>query len=118
VGGVTCLHEQLSHLLVAGELPAVSIRVMPDRVAVHDGLAGPFTLLDFDGMQSIGRVEYPDGAVYVEDYHAVAGYHHRRNQLRATALDETASREVIMARRAALERTANGDDLPPGGQAD
>jgi transcriptional regulator with XRE-family HTH domain len=114
VGGVACLREQLDHLLTMGQRPNVSIRVMPDHVAVHDGLAGPFTLIDFAGMQSIGRVAYPDGAVYVEDYHAVAGYHHRRNQLRATALDETASREVITARRAALERTANGDDPPPG----
>lgn len=115
VGDAAVLRDQLDHLLAVSERSNVSIRVMPDYVAVHDGLAGPFNMLDFTGMQSIGCVEYPDGAVYVEDYHAVAGYHHRRNQLRATALDETASREVITARRAALERTANGDDPPPGG---
>jgi len=27
---------------------------------VHDGLTGPLNLLDFDGAQSIGYVEYPD----------------------------------------------------------
>jgi transcriptional regulator with XRE-family HTH domain len=114
VGDATVLRDQLDHLLAVGERSNVSIRVMPDYVAVHDGLAGPFTLVDFAGMQSIGVVEYPDGATYIEDYHAVAGYQHRRNQLRATALDETASREVITARRAALERTAIGDDTTPG----
>jgi transcriptional regulator with XRE-family HTH domain len=105
VGDAACLGDQLDHLLAIGERSTVSIRVVPDYIAVHDGLAGHFKLLDFAGMQSIGCIEYPDGAVYVEDYHAVAGYHHRRNQLRAIALDETASREVITARRAALERT-------------
>lgn len=114
VGGVECLRAQLDHLLATSTRDTVSVQVMPDYVAVHDGLAGPFTLLDFAGLQSIGHVEYPDGAVYVADYHQVAGYHHRRKQLRATALDEAASRELIAARRAALERTANGDDHPPG----
>ena len=114
VGDASVLRDQLDHLLAIGARSNVSIRVMPDYVAVHDGLAGPFTLLDFAGLQSIGCVEYPDGAVYVEDYHQVAGYHHRRNQLRATALDEDASREVITARRAALERKATSDDPPPG----
>jgi transcriptional regulator with XRE-family HTH domain len=114
VGDTAVLRDQLDHLLAIGERSNVSIQVMPDHIAVHDGLAGPFKLLDFAGMQSIGCVEYPDGAVYVEDYHAVAGYHHRRKQLRATALDETASREVITARRAALERTASSDDPSPG----
>lgn len=113
IGDVTVLRDQLDHLLAMSQRSNVSVRVMPDFVAVHDGLAGAFTVLDFAGLQSIGFVEYPDGAAYIEDYHAVAGYHHRRNQLRATALDETASREVITARRAALERTANGDDSPP-----
>lgn len=114
VGGPDCLREQLDHLLVLGERDNVAVQVMPQEVAVHDGLAGPFELLDFAQAQSIGRVEYPDGAAYVEDYHQVAGYHHRRRTMRAAALDEQASREVITARRSARERTENGDDPAPG----
>ena len=45
----------------------MTIRVMPLAVAVHDGLDGEFTLLDFDAARSIGYVEFQDGAVYVQD---------------------------------------------------
>lgn len=112
VGGADCLRGQLDHLLALAARPNVTVQVMPDDVAVHDGLAGPFNVLDFEATQSIGSIEYPDGAAYVEEYHQVAGYLHRRRQLRGAALDEHASREVITARRAALERTEQGDDHP------
>lgn len=112
VGGEDCLRGQLDHLLALGARPNVTVQVMPDSVAVHDGLSGPLTLLDFVATQSVGFVEYPDGAAYVGGFHQVAGYLHRRRQLRAAALDEEASREMITARRAALERTEQGDDHP------
>jgi hypothetical protein len=81
----------------------VVVQVVPNAVAVHDGLTGPLNLLDFDGAQSIGYVDYPDGATYVPDYHQVAGYHYRRKQLQGAALDPARSREVIAARREALD---------------
>jgi hypothetical protein len=103
VGGPACLRAQLEHLLALSERENVIVQVVPDAVAVHDGLVGPLNLLDFTAAQSIGYVEYPDGAVYVPDYHQVAGYHHRRKQLQAVALDPARSREVIAARREALD---------------
>lgn len=36
-------------------------------MAVHDGLGGPFSILDFAEARSIGFVEYRDGAIYVQD---------------------------------------------------
>jgi hypothetical protein len=53
------------------EQDTVTVQVMPRAVAVHDGLAGAFTLLDFAATQPISHVGYPDGSVYVPDYHAV-----------------------------------------------
>jgi hypothetical protein len=103
VGGRACLRGQLDRLLRMAILDTVTIRVMPNSVAVHDGVAGMRTLLDFADTQSIGNVEYPDGAVYIGDYHQVAGYHYRREQLCGAALDPDASREVIAARRAAMD---------------
>jgi hypothetical protein len=76
---------------------------MPTSVAVHSGVAGGFTLLDFSATQSIGHVAYPDGSVYVPDYHQVAGYLYRRDSLQAAALGVSESREVIAARRAAVK---------------
>ena len=69
---------------------------MPTSVGVHSSVAGAFTLLDFAATQSIGHV-------YVPDYRQVAGYLYRRDSLQATALGVSESREVIAARRAALE---------------
>lgn len=103
VGGPDGLRAQLDHLLRMTRLDTVTVHVMPNSVAVHDGIAGKLTLLDFAATQSIGQVEYPDGAVYVGDYHQVAGYQYRRKQLCADALDVDASREVIAARRAAMD---------------
>ncbi|MGB7799377.1 MAG: Scr1 family TA system antitoxin-like transcriptional regulator [Pseudonocardiaceae bacterium] len=40
---------------------------MPVTVASHDGLDGEFLLLDFDEAQSIGYIEYPTGAIYIQD---------------------------------------------------
>ncbi len=36
-------------------------------VAVHDGLDGDFLLLGFDEVQGIGYIEYPTGAIYIQD---------------------------------------------------
>ena len=102
VGGPGCMRDQLEHLLAMATRDNITVQVMPDSVPVHDGLAGTFMLLDFGGTQSIGYVAYPDGAAYVPDYRQVAGYHYRREQLNAAALDEVRSREVIKARRDAL----------------
>lgn len=40
---------------------------LPVTAAVHDGLDGDFLLLDFDEAQSIGYIEYPTGAIYIQD---------------------------------------------------
>ncbi|MGH3566907.1 MAG: helix-turn-helix domain-containing protein [Pseudonocardia sp.] len=103
VGGSDVMRAQLDHLLVMAERDNVTIQVMPRSVAVHDGIVGVFTLLDFAATQSIGYVAYPDGSVYVPEYHQVAGYLHRRGRLQADALSEGESREVIATRRAALD---------------
>ncbi|MGI5129082.1 helix-turn-helix domain-containing protein [Pseudonocardia sp. CA-107938] len=103
IGGSDCMRAQLDHLLEMAERPNVTLQVMPDAVPVHDGIAGKLILFDFADAQSIGYVEYADGAVYVGDYHQVAGYIYRREQLRAAALDRHSSREVISARRAAMD---------------
>jgi hypothetical protein len=103
VGGSDCLRAQLDHLLVMAALDTVTVHVMPNSTAVHGGLAGGLILLDFAQTQSIGQIEYPDGAIYIGDYHQVAGYHYRRQQLCADALDPAKSRDVIAARREAID---------------
>ena len=96
--------EQMDHLLALSALDPISVRVMPLAVAVHDGLDGEFTLLDFEAARSMGYVEFQDGAVYVQDPDRIGGYRTAAARLRDAALPEDASQEVIRARRAALGR--------------
>ena len=102
VGGPAVMAEQLDHLVALSAQDNVTIRVMPLAVAVHDGLDGEFTLLDFDAARSIGYVEFQDGAVYVQDPDRIGGYRTAAARLRDAALPEDTSLEVIRDRRAAL----------------
>jgi hypothetical protein len=80
----------------------VEIHVMPVNVAVHDGLDGDFLLLDFDEAQSIGYIEYPSGAVYVQDQDQVELNTLAADRLCAAALSEADSMVFIKRRIAAL----------------
>jgi transcriptional regulator with XRE-family HTH domain len=102
VGGVGVMVAQLRHLLDLVERDNVTLQVMPTAVAVHDGLAGPFKLLDFAEARSIGYVEYRGGAVYVQDPAEVEVYNLVAERLCEQALPDTDSAELIRARIAAL----------------
>ncbi|WP_130348021.1 helix-turn-helix domain-containing protein [Herbihabitans rhizosphaerae] len=105
VGGPQVMILQLKHLLELSELDNVIMQIMPQSVAVHDGLEGEFTLLDFTEAQSIGYVEFPDGAIYVQDQDQVAAYTKSEERMRAVALSPVDSAELIRKRLAKLRRT-------------
>ncbi|MFI6578535.1 helix-turn-helix domain-containing protein [Nocardiopsis sp. NPDC050513] len=49
VGGAQVLTEQLRHLLtVAADLPNVTVQIIPTAVGAHAGLAGSFSILEFE----------------------------------------------------------------------
>lgn len=118
VGGPAVMVEQLGHLLDLAARETVTLQVMPLAVPVHDGLDGEFTVLDFDAARSIGYVEFQDGAVYVQEPDSIGGYRTAIARLRAAALPESDSLEVIRRRRESLEGGA-GDGgrahVPEGG---
>ncbi|MQA08006.1 MAG: helix-turn-helix domain-containing protein [Pseudonocardiaceae bacterium] len=103
VGGPQVMRAQLQHLLDMTRRDNVELHVMPVGVAVHDGLDGDFLLLDFDEAQSIGYIEYPTGAIYVQDQDQVATYTLSADRLCAAALSVSDSQDVIAARMAALD---------------
>jgi len=47
VGGPDVMRNQLQHLLRVSELPNVTLQVIPFEVGAHQGLQGPFVLLEF-----------------------------------------------------------------------
>ncbi|WP_198042975.1 MULTISPECIES: helix-turn-helix domain-containing protein [Actinoalloteichus] len=57
VGGPATLREQLDYLIDATKRPNITIRVIPDRVGAYFGMAGPFTILEFESMDPIVYLE-------------------------------------------------------------
>lgn len=65
VGGLATMREQLRHLLTMGELPNITIQVVPQAVGAWGTMSGPAIILDFDDPQD------DHGSVYLE--HAAGG---------------------------------------------
>ncbi|HEU0086263.1 MAG TPA: helix-turn-helix transcriptional regulator [Pseudonocardiaceae bacterium] len=103
VGSAQVMVRQLERLVEAGELPNVSIRVMPFAAGLHHGiLSGPFVILRFP-LDSNGQdtepptvyVEGFTGALYLDKPHEIDRYAAAFTNIREPALDERASRELI-----------------------
>jgi DNA-binding XRE family transcriptional regulator len=108
VGGPTVMRAQLRHLLTLMERDNVELHVMPVSTTVHDGLDGEFLFLDFVEAQSIGYIEYPNGAVYVQDQDQVELYALTANRLCTTALSEADSEVLIADRLDDLDKILEG----------
>jgi transcriptional regulator with XRE-family HTH domain len=106
VGGPHVMRAQLEHLLALIQRDNVELHVMPVTVAVHDGLNGDFLLLDFDEAQSIGYIEYPTGAIYVQDQDQVGAYTLSADRLCAAALSVSDSADAIAARIETLKTSS------------
>lgn len=102
VGGVEVMRAQLEHLLELSEQDNITLHLMPLTVAVHDGLDGEFALLDFDEALSIGYVEFPNGAVYVQDQDQVSAYTMAAERMCAAALSPADTVKAIKSRLSRL----------------
>ncbi|AVH24218.1 helix-turn-helix domain-containing protein [Nocardia cyriacigeorgica] len=98
VGGPRVMLGQLRHLLDLMQRDNVELRIMPTRVAVHDGLDDEFTLLDFDAAQGIGYLEHAAGALYVQDQDQVRLYRMMADRLCSAALSTSESIDAITER--------------------
>jgi transcriptional regulator with XRE-family HTH domain len=103
IGGATTMREQLEHLVELSARDNVDILVLPTALGRHDSLEGRFSVLHFEQAQSIGYVEYADGAIYVQDQDQVAAYTRTAESLRSVALPPRESVEAIAARLPASE---------------
>lgn len=102
VGGSAVMAAQLRHVLELAERDNVTLQVMPTARAVHDGLSGPFRLLDFAEARSIGYVEYREGGVYVQGQAEVEMYDLTAERLSEQALTDADSVALIRDRIEAL----------------
>ncbi|MGH3888971.1 MAG: Scr1 family TA system antitoxin-like transcriptional regulator, partial [Pseudonocardiaceae bacterium] len=60
------------------------------------------SVLHFEQAQSIGYIEYPDGAIYVQDQDQVAAYTRTAESLSSVALPQRESVQAIAARLTTL----------------
>jgi len=103
IGDTAVMVRQLERLVEAGALPTVSVRVVPFAVGLHRGiLSGPFVILRFpangNGQETEPPTVYVDGFtgdLYLDKPREVERYHEAFTDIGESALDETASEELI-----------------------
>ncbi|MGH3873147.1 MAG: helix-turn-helix domain-containing protein [Pseudonocardiaceae bacterium] len=98
IGGAATMRAQLEHLIELSERDNVEILVLPTAVGHHDGLEGTFHVLHFEQAQSVGYIEYSDGAIYVQDQDQVAAYTRTAESLNSVALSQRESIQAIATR--------------------
>lgn len=103
VGTAETMREQLEHLSRLMKYDHIDIRILPTRKYAHAGNVTEFTLLQFAEAQTVGYIEYPTGALYLQDYDGVAVYEMLAEQLLAAALSKSESAELIRSRAAGLK---------------
>ncbi|MGW4121879.1 helix-turn-helix domain-containing protein [Nocardia sp. NPDC004711] len=112
IGSPRIMAAQLQHLAEIGKLPNVSLRVHPFTSGCSRGLLhGPFVILEFGDANtrpSEPPLVYLEGAgkpdIYMENNDDVRRYHEISSAIRETALNETATRDLL--RRVARSHTA------------
>lgn len=103
IGGTAVMREQLRRLLEVGELPNVSLRMMPFDIGLHPGvMSGPFVILRFprngDGRETEPPTVYVDGftgALYLDKPGEIDRYDKAFAGVQDSALPEGPSRAMI-----------------------
>jgi transcriptional regulator with XRE-family HTH domain len=99
IGGVTVMRAQLARLLEAGELPSVTIQVLPFTRGAHPGLGGAFTIIGFPDPTDLDvvYVDSPAGNIFLEKDRDVRRHTTWFDHLRAAALPPDESADFIAA---------------------
>jgi hypothetical protein len=103
VGGREVMGDGANHLVDIGNLPNVSIRVIPFGAGPHRGLVvQSFTLFDFPALHagrsaepSVAFVEGFTGALFLENDSVIERYESAVADLRAVALSEDDTRRLV-----------------------
>jgi transcriptional regulator with XRE-family HTH domain len=97
VGGVAVMRAQLEQLLIAAELPTVTVRVLPFRVGAHQGMDGAFSILSFGELEEpdLAYAEHALGATQVDKEIEVARATLAFDRLRSVALSPAETAELV-----------------------
>lgn len=103
IGSQKIMADQLTHLLEVGELPNLTVRMLPFAGGMHHGVtSGPFVMLEFPingtGMPTEPTTIYIEGhagALYLDKPHEAELYEKAFNHIQRASLSEAASRQFI-----------------------
>lgn len=96
VGGAEVQAGQLLHLMFMANRPNVRIRILPAAHGAHAGLAGPFAQMTFDKYEPLVWVETENSSLFSEAADAIKGYEKVIRALGDEALDEAASKTLLV----------------------
>jgi transcriptional regulator with XRE-family HTH domain len=107
VGGPAVMAPQFQKLIEVNNPPRLTIQVIPFGQGWHAGLDGAFSVFTYpDPMDlDVVRVEYLDGALYLEENGPVERYQLAFDQLRASALPSRQSMDLISQAARDLKKT-------------
>ncbi|WP_328845450.1 DUF5753 domain-containing protein [Streptomyces sp. NBC_00258] len=104
VGGSAALVDQLEHLLAVASLqPSLTLRILPQSIEAHPGLAGPFTLYRAARQRAV-FIESLTSSEITTRPDDVAAYASTWERLEALALSAAESLDLIDATRETLCR--------------
>jgi transcriptional regulator with XRE-family HTH domain len=109
VGGAEVMIQQLQRLASTstGEQPQTRVRVIPLDLGAHPGVDGPFSILSFPAPdEDVVFVPSASGEEFVEDPNRVARFAEHYRALERQALDESASRSLVLRIIRAMEASA------------
>jgi hypothetical protein len=95
VGSPAVMQGQLERLLELGELPNVSIQVLPFQAGIHAALDGPFVILTFEDYPDLLYIEHLMGCVYLEKTSETARGSLIFDHLRSAALNTSDTTALI-----------------------
>jgi transcriptional regulator with XRE-family HTH domain len=99
VGGDITMRSQLDHLIELGDLPKVTMQVMPFSTGEHAGMDGSFLIIRFPEIADpdVVYLEHPTADIYLEEPDNIHRFALLFNHLQVTALDPTDSMAFITA---------------------
>jgi transcriptional regulator with XRE-family HTH domain len=101
VGDRSVMCDQVHHLLRLSVQPGVSVRVVPVGAGAHAGMAGGFSLLDYERFRPVAYREDASAGVFLEDFGDIETHRGIGRRLSRAALDEQSTR--ILLRNVAVE---------------
>ncbi len=100
VGGSAVLRRQLEYVLKLGELPNVTVQIMPLEAGAHPAQAGPFVILRYSSHvdPDVVYLETQVGGLYLEREAELSNYVMMMEHLRAHAMSPRGSVQLINER--------------------